>query len=109
MRLQKRNFDGLCFVNYVDFDSVFGHRNDVLGYTNALNEFDVFLGEFLNGMREEDVIIITADHGCDPSTPSTDHSREDVPFILYYKDIKPQNLGTIMGFDYVSKTIKEIL
>ena len=107
--LQKRNFDGLCFVNYVDFDSVFGHRNDVFGYTNALNEFDVFLGEFLNGMREEDVLIITADHGCDPSTPSTDHSREDVPFILYYKDIKPQNLGTVIGFDYVSKTIKEIL
>ena len=107
--MQNRDFDGLCFVNFVDFDSVFGHRNDVLGYAQALNEFDVFLGEFLNGMRESDVLIITADHGCDPSTPSTDHSREDVPFILYDKKLKSENLGTINGFDYVSKTVKDIL
>ncbi len=109
LEMQNRDFDGLCFVNFVDFDSVFGHRNDVLGYTQALNEFDVFLGEFLNGMRENDVLIITADHGCDPSTPSTDHSREDVPFILYDKKLKSENLGTINGFDYVSKTVKDIL
>lgn len=109
LALQNRDFDGLCFVNYVDFDSVFGHRNDVLGYANALNEFDVFLGEFLKGMKGNDTLIITADHGCDPSTPSTDHSREDVPFILYSKEKQSQNLGTIEGFDYVSKTIKEIL
>ena len=109
LHLQNRDFDGLCFVNYVDFDSVYGHRNDVLGYTNALNEFDLFLGEFLKGMKDSDTLIITADHGCDPSTPSTDHSREDVPFIKYSKEIAPQNLGTIDGFDYVSKTISDIL
>ncbi len=107
--IQNRDFDGLCFINFVDFDSVFGHRNDVLGYTQALNDFDELLGDFLNRMKDDDVLIITADHGCDPSTPSTDHSREDVPFILYGKKLKSENLGTILGFDFVSKTVKKIL
>lgn len=109
LEIQNKDFDGLCFINFVDFDSMFGHRNDVLGYAKAISEFDVFLGEFLKGMKEGDSLIITADHGCDPSTPSTDHSREDVPFILYKKGIEPKNLGIISGFDYVSKTVLDVL
>ncbi len=109
LEIQKRDFDGLCFVNFVDFDSMYGHRNDAFGYAKAISEFDEFLFEFLCGMKDSDCLIITADHGCDPSTPSTDHSREDVPFIMYKKGITPKNLGEIMGFDYVSKTILKIL
>ncbi|MBR2322070.1 MAG: phosphopentomutase [Clostridia bacterium] len=107
--IQNQDFDGLCFINFVDFDSVFGHRNDVDGYAKAIAEFDEFLGDFLSGMKSSDTLIITADHGCDPSTPSTDHSREDVPFILYSIGVTPKNLGTISGFDHVSKTVLDIL
>ena len=109
LELQKKDFNGLCFINFVDFDSVYGHRNDVLGYSKAISDFDVFLGEFIKNLRENDLLIITADHGCDPSTPSTDHSREDVPFIMYKKDIEPKNLGEIDGFDFVSKTVEKYL
>lgn len=86
--IQKRDFEGLCFVNLVDFDMKYGHRNDIAGYANAMTEFDVQLGRFLPNMREDDILIITADHGCDPSTPSTDHSREYVPMIVCGKHIK---------------------
>lgn len=102
---QKKDFDGLCFVNLVDFDMKYGHRNDVAGYTNALNEFDIVLGDFMKNMREDDVLMLTADHGCDPSTPSTDHSRECVPLIICGNNVKSGNLGTKKGFTCIAKTI----
>lgn len=102
---QKKDFDGLCFVNLVDFDMKYGHRNDVAGYTNALNEFDIALGDFMKNMREDDVLMLTADHGCDPSTPSTDHSRECVPLIIFGNNVKGGNLGTRKGFTCIAKTI----
>lgn len=102
---EKEDFDGLCFVNLVDFDMKYGHRNDVAGYTNALNEFDIALGDFMKNMREDDVLMLTADHGCDPSTPSTDHSRECVPLIICGNNVKSGNLGTRKGFTCIAKTI----
>ena len=106
---QNRDFNGLCFVNLVDFDMVYGHRRDVEGYAKALTEFDKWIGGFIGKMREDDALIITADHGCDPAFKGTDHTRECVPFILYGKSIEPENLGTIEGYDYISKTVKEFL
>lgn len=101
-------WEGLCFTNLVDFDSVFGHRNDVEGYANALMQFDKWLGEFLTKLKEDDLLIITADHGCDPSTVSTDHSREYVPVLAYGKKIKSGiSLGTRQSFADVSATILE--
>lgn len=106
--LQKRDFNGLCFVNLVDFDMKYGHRNDVEGYAKAMTEFDGYLGKFLENMRDEDVLIITADHGCDPSTPSTDHSREYVPMVMCGKNVKSGvNLGTRFGFCDISATVLE--
>lgn len=106
--LQKRDFNGLCFVNLVDFDMKYGHRNDVEGYAKAMTEFDRYLGKFLENMRDEDVLIITADHGCDPSTPSTDHSREYVPMVMCGKNVKSGvNLGTRFGFCDISATVLE--
>lgn len=102
---EKKDFDGLCFVNLVDFDMKYGHRNDVAGYTNALNEFDIALGDFMKNMRKDDVLMLTADHGCDPSTPSTDHSRECVPLIICGNNVKSGNLGTRKGFTCIAKTI----
>ncbi|MBR2027783.1 MAG: phosphopentomutase [Oscillospiraceae bacterium] len=109
-KLLDRDFDGLAFVNLVDFDSVYGHRNDVDGYANAATEFDSWLGTFIPRMRDEDVLIITADHGCDPGTPSTDHSRECVPLLIYGKNIKENNnLGTITSFAHIGATVAEYL
>ena len=106
---QNKDFNGLCFVNLVDFDMVYGHRRDVDGYAKALTEFDMWLGDFIKNMRADDALIITADHGCDPCFKGTDHTRECVPFVFYDNNIKPENLGTIEGYDYISKVIKEIL
>lgn len=104
--IQKRDFEGLCFVNLVDFDMKYGHRNDIAGYAEAMTDFDRQLGEFLEGMREDDLLIITADHGCDPATPSTDHSREYVPMIAYGKGIKGGvDLGTRASFADISATV----
>ena len=104
--IQKRDFEGLCFVNLVDFDMKYGHRNDVAGYAAAMTDFDGQLGEFMANMREDDLLIITADHGCDPSTPSTDHSREYVPMLVYGNGIKGGvDLGTRDSFADVSATI----
>lgn len=106
--IQKRDFEGLCFVNLVDFDMKYGHRNDVGGYALAMTDFDLQLGEFLKNMREEDLLIITADHGCDPLTPSSDHSREYVPMLIYGNSIKSGvDLGTRDSFADISATILE--
>ncbi len=106
LNIAKRGFSGLCFVNLVDFDMVFGHRNDVAGYAKALSEFDLRLGELLPLLREEDLLIITADHGCDPSTPSTDHSREYTPMLAYGKNVKEGvNLGTRESFADIGATV----
>ncbi|MBR3817352.1 MAG: phosphopentomutase [Clostridia bacterium] len=102
------DFKGLCFVNLVDFDMTYGHRNDVTGYAKALTEFDSFLGEFIPEMKEDDLLIITADHGCDPLTPSTDHSREYTPVLVYSKGIESVNLGTRKSFADIGKTVADI-
>ena len=107
--LLSRDFCGLCFVNLVDFDMKYGHRQDAHGYASALNEFDVWLGKALPCLKDDDVLIITADHGCDPTDNSTDHTREYVPFLMYGKNIEAEGLGTIYGFDYISSTVKELL
>ncbi len=105
-----RDFSGLCFVNLVDFDSVFGHRNNVGGYARAMSEFDAWLGGFLENMKEDDLLIITADHGCDPSTPSTDHSREDTPMLMLGKHTPPGlDLKTRPSFADISATILHYL
>lgn len=106
--LQKRDFEGLCFVNLVDFDMKYGHRNDVEGYAAAMTEFDGYLEKFLEGMRDDDLLIITADHGCDPATPSTDHSREYVPMLVCGKHVREGvNLGTRSSFADISATVLE--
>lgn len=108
-RIAERDFNGLCFVNLVDFDSKYGHRNDVDGYAAAVAEFDEWLGGFLPKMRDGDVLMITADHGCDPATVSTDHSREGIPILVYGKHIKPKNLGTRFGFGNIGSTVCALL
>lgn len=102
------NFNGLCFTNLVDFDMVYGHRNDAKGYAKALTEFDLWLGTFLKKMKDSDILMITADHGCDPLTESTDHSREYVPLLVYGKDIKSVNLKTRNSFSDIGKTVEDI-
>jgi phosphopentomutase len=106
--IAKRGFEGLCFVNLVDFDMTFGHRNDIEGYARAMTEFDKRLGELLPLMQEDDLLIITADHGCDPATPSTDHSREYTPMLAYGKKLKTAvNLGTRDSFADIGATVLE--
>lgn len=105
----ERDWEGLCFVNLVDFDMLYGHRNDVMGYTNALNEFDAWLGEFLKTLRSGDAVLVTGDHGCDPTTPSTDHSREYVPLLGYGCGLFPAFSGTLAGFDNIGKMILQYL
>ncbi len=104
----KKEFEGLCFINLVDFDMLYGHRNDVEGYAKALTYFDEQLAGILNELKEEDILIITADHGCDPSTESTDHSREYTPCLIYGKQVKQgYNLGTRNTFADIAATILE--
>lgn len=103
----ERDFNGICFTNLVDFDMLYGHRNDVDGYAKAATEFDKWLGGFLPKLRDDDILIITADHGCDPKTPSTDHSREYVPMLMYGNKIKPVDLGTRTTFSDISATVLE--
>ena len=105
-----RNFHGLCFVNLVDFDMQYGHRRDVDGYANALTEFDTWLGQFLPKLEEDDLVMITADHGCDPAyTATTDHTREYVPLVVLGKQVKPVNLGTRKSFADIAATVTELL
>lgn len=104
-----KDFRGLCFVNLVDFDMLYGHRNNVDGYAKALTQFDLWLPDFLQKMKDDDILMITADHGCDPAyTKTTDHSRENTPLIVYGKNVEPKNLGTISGFCTIGKTIADI-
>ena len=105
-----RRFNGLCFVNLVDFDMAFGHRRDIDGYANALSEFDAWLGTFLPKLGQEDILMITADHGCDPAyTATTDHTREFVPLLVLGKQVKPVNLGTRATFADIAATVTELL
>ena len=103
--LADKDFKGLVFTNLVDFDMKYGHRRDVDGYANAISEFDSWLNDFIPKMKNEDLLIITADHGCDPAFKGTDHTREQVPILLYSPEIEPENLGTIKGYNNISKLI----
>lgn len=104
----EKEFEGLCFINLVDYDMLYGHRNDIDGYAKALTAFDEKLPEILDRMGPEDLLMITADHGCDPGyTVSTDHSREYTPFLLYGKKVCPGNLGTRKTFADIGATVLE--
>ena len=104
------DFNGLCFVNLVDFDMLFGHRRDIDGYAKALSEFDAWLPKFMAKLGEEDLVMITADHGCDPAyTATTDHTREYVPLLILGKGVKPADLGTREGFCDIAATVTEVL
>lgn len=102
-------FDGLCFVNLVDFDMLYGHRQDVDGYAAALSSFDAWLPQFIDKMQDEDLLMITADHGCDPGDAGTDHTREYTPFLCYGKNLVPQNMGTRETFADIAATITNYL
>lgn len=107
--VKNKDFEGLCFVNLVDFDMLYGHRNDIDGYADALTRFDVRLGELMENLKDDDILILTADHGCDPKTPSTDHSREYVPILVYGNKIKENiNLGVRNSFCDISETVLDI-
>lgn len=103
-----KDFEGLCFVNLVDFDSAYGHRRDIDGYAKALSYFDERLPDILGKMRDEDVLMITADHGCDPGyLATTDHTREYVPFVMYGDYVEPGNRGTKDTFAHIGATVLE--
>ncbi len=103
IEMMDRDFTGLCFTNLVDFDMKYGHRNDIEGYATAMHEFDDALGIILSKLRDDDLLIITADHGCDPSTASTDHSRECIPLLIYGDGYKtPCNMGELSGFNNIA-------
>lgn len=105
----KEDFEGLIFTNLVDFDMLYGHRNNVEGYAKALTDFDKRLPELMGAMKDDDILLVTADHGCDPTTPSTDHSREYVPLLLYGKKVKQGvNLGTRASFADIAQTLSEM-
>ena len=103
------DFNGLCFINLVDFDMLYGHRQDINGYAKALTEFDRYLPEITTKMRDDDILVITADHGCDPGDDSTDHTREYTPLIVYGKSVKPINLGTRKTFADIAATVADYL
>lgn len=109
IEMQNQDFRGICFVNLVDFDMVYGHRNNVAGYAGAAAAFDEQLGTFMEHMQEQDILMITADHGCDPGFPGTDHTREHTPLLIYGKDIKENvNLGTRSTFADIAATILDL-
>lgn len=99
----------LIFTNLVDTDMLYGHRNDAKGYGQALEEIDIYLGEIINNLKEDDLLIITADHGCDPTVEGTDHTREYVPVLVYNKNIEPKDLDLIIGFDWIANRVREWL
>ena len=102
----QKDFNGLCFINLVDYDMLYGHRNDIDGYAKALAYFDEKLPEIMAAMRDEDMLIITADHGCDPAyTATTDHTREYTPFLMYGAPVTPGNRGTRPTFSDIGATV----
>lgn len=108
LALLDKEFEGLCFVNLVDFDMIYGHRNDIPGYVRALNEVDIQLGEFMEKMKPEDMLMITADHGCDPGFKGTDHSREYTPCLCYGAGLKKGvNMGIRESFADIAQTIAD--
>lgn len=109
MEAQKQDFRGLCFVNLVDFDSSFGHRRNAVGYAEAIMRFDRQIAPFIDNMRGDDVLMITADHGCDPMYKGTDHTRENVPLLIYGKGIAPVNLGTLPTYSDIAATVCDML
>ncbi len=110
LEYMEQDFEGLCFVNLVDFDSLYGHRNDIDGYAKALAEFDEALPQMVAKLRPDDVLMITADHGCDPGyTVTTDHTREYTPFLMYGDKIVPENIGTRETFADIGATVLEYL
>lgn len=109
LEIQKQEFEGLCFVNLVDFDMEYGHRRDIEGYAKNASRFDELLGEFMDNMRKEDILMITADHGCDPGFAGTDHTREYIPLLVYGDEVKENiNLGTRETFADIGATILDI-
>ena len=105
-----QDFRGLCFVNLVDFDMVYGHRRNIDGYAQALSEFDAWLPKLMEKLGDEDIVMITADHGCDPGyTATTDHTREYVPLLILGKQVRPGNLGTRHGFCDIAATVADLL
>ena len=110
MAYADRDFHGLCFINLVDFDMLYGHRRNIDGYAAALTEFDAWFADFMQKLGEDDIVMITADHGCDPAyTATTDHTREYVPLLIAGKRVKPVNLGTRMSFADIAATVTELL
>lgn len=109
LEMASGDFEGLCFANLVDFDMLYGHRNDIDGYARALAQFDSWLPQLMAAMREDDLLLITADHGCDPGFPHTDHTREYVPLLMYSPSLEPKELGTIRGFASVAATVADAL
>ncbi len=106
----KKDWEGLCFVNLVDFDMLYGHRRNADGYAGALSEFDKWLGDFLQVLGPDDAVILTADHGCDPAyAETTDHTREYVPVLVLGEKVKPVNLGTRKTFADIAATVAELL
>lgn len=105
LEIAKTDFDGFCYTNLVDCDMLYGHRRDIDGYAKAISEFDECLPRLADDLRDDDFLIITADHGCDPGFKGTDHTREYVPLLIYSKSIKGKNLGTIDGFGAVADTV----
>ena len=99
----------LIFTNLVDTDMLYGHRRDALGYKNAIEEIDSYIPKFIKAMTNEDILIITADHGCDPTHKGTDHTREQVPYLMFKKGTIGKNIGIKDSFIYVSEVIKEHL
>ena len=110
MEYAKRDFNGLCFINLVDFDMLYGHRRNIDGYAEALTEFDGWFAEFMAQLGKDDIVMITADHGCDPAyTATTDHTREYVPLLVAGKRVKPVNMGTRKSFADIAATVTELL
>lgn len=106
---QKKDFNGLCFVNLVDFDSSYGHRRDAVGYARVIMRFDTEIKPVIDAMRDDDVLIITADHGCDPMYSGTDHTRENIPVLVYGKQIKPCSLGVLPTYSDIAATVADML
>ena len=108
-RLLQEDFNGLAFINLVDFDMLYGHRNDAVAYAKALNEFDGWLSTILPELKQDDLLMITADHGCDPTFPGTDHTREYTPLLVYGKGVPPENAGTRDSFAQIAATVCKYL